>query len=329
MGERRPLVAVTFPADKDGLAELLGRAAGVETVADLPDPERARTLQAASVVFAWNWRNELRPSEGPALGARFVQLLSAGADHLPFDQLPPNAVIASNAGAYAEPMAEHAVAMALALLKRLPRHHAQLAAGIWDQSSFNRPVRGAVGAILGFGGIGKATGRLLRALGAHVHAVNTSGRTDEPVEFVGTLGDLDAVLAAADVLLIALPLTRRTRGLIGARELGLMKPTAVLVNVARGAIVDEAALYEHLRTHPEFAAGIDAWWVEPFGGGEFRVDHPFFELPNVLGSPHDSALVPGIIEEATMRAAANILRFLRGEAVTGVVRAEDYVEGSQ
>jgi glycerate dehydrogenase len=104
-----------------------------------------------------------------------------------------------------------------------------------------------------------------------------------------------------------------------------MKATAVLVNVARGAIVDEDALYEHLRTHPEFSAGIDAWWSEPFGSGQFRVDHPFFELPNVLGSPHNSGVLPGVTEEATRRAAANVLRFLRGEPVTGLVRAEDYV----
>ena len=325
---QRPLVAVTFPAGRERLDELLGDAARVATVADLAEQERGRVLGAADVLFVWNWRRELRAGERRGLRPRFVQLLSAGADQLPFDELPPDAVIASNVGAYAEPMAEHAVAMALALLKRLPQHHAELAAGVWDQGPVNRPVRGAVCTILGFGGIGKATARLLRGLGARIQAVNTSGRTDEPVEFVGTLDDLDVVLGAADVLVIALPLTRRTRGLIGGRELGRMKPTAVLVNVARGAIVDQAALYEHLRTHPEFSAGIDAWWVEPFGSGEFRVEHPFFELPNLLGSPHNSALVPQVMEEATARAAANIVRFLRGDAVTGVVRAEDYVEGS-
>jgi glycerate dehydrogenase len=325
MADDSPLVAVTFRLGRERLADLFGGAVRAESLDGLPDDERARTLGVADALLVGSWRRELRPEEGPALGARFVQLLSAGADQLPFDQLPRNATVASNVGAYAEPMAEHVLAMALALLKRLPQGHAKLAAGVWDQSVPSQWVRGAVCGILGFGGIGKATGRLMRALGLRVHAINTSGRTDEPVEFVGTLDDLDAVLAAADVLVISLPLTRHTRGLIGARELGLMKPTAVLVNVARAAIVDEAALYDHLRAHREFSAGIDAWWVEPFGSGEFRVDHPFFDLPNLLGSPHNSALVPGIMRQATRRAAANVLRFLRGQPVTGVVRAEDYL----
>jgi phosphoglycerate dehydrogenase-like enzyme len=325
MADDRPLVAVTFPLERDQLAGLFGDEVRAESVVGVSEEERARTLGAADALLVWNWRREFRPGEGPMLDARFVQLLSAGADQFPFDQLPSKAIVAGNVGAYAEPMAEHVAAMSLALLKRLPQGHAELAAGVFDQSTPNRWVRGSVCGILGFGGIGKATGRLMRALGLRLHAVNTSGGTDEPVEFVGTLDDLDAVLAAADVLVIALPLTLRTRGLIGARELGLMKPTAVLVNVARGAIVDEDALYEHLRTHPEFLAGIDAWWSEPFGSGQFRVDHPFFELPNLLGSPHNSGVLPGVTEEATRRAAANVLRFLRGEPVTGTVRAEDYV----
>ena len=128
--EHRPLVAVTFPAQRERLAGLFGDAARVVPVADLPEQERARTLRAADVLFVWNWRRELRPGESRTLHPRFVQLLSAGADQLPFAALPPGAVIASNVGAYAEPMAEHAVAMALALLKRLPQRHAELAGGV-------------------------------------------------------------------------------------------------------------------------------------------------------------------------------------------------------
>lgn len=317
------VVTVTFgPADA-AVAEALGPDVELRSVAGVPDEERSRILAQSDVLFCWNVARELRPGEGRALPARFVQLVSAGADHLPFDELPADAVVASNVGAYAEPMAEHVLAMTLALLKRLPENHAKLASGVWNQT-LTRSLSGSVCGILGFGGIGKATARRFSTLGARIQAVNTSGRTDEPVEFVGTLEDLDRVLASSDVVVVCLPLTRRTTGLIGTRELAAMKPDAVLVNVGRGAIIDETALYEHLRRHPEFSAGIDTWWGEPFHARQFHVDHPFLELPNVLGSPHNSALVPGIVEEAMLIAAANIRRFLAGEAVTGVVRPEEY-----
>lgn len=317
-------VAVTFPrADPGRIGRQLGDGVTVTAVDGLDDDARARALGEADALLVWNWPREMRPGEGPPLPARFVQLISAGADHLPFDQLPAGAMVASNVGGYAEPMAEHTVAMVLALLKRLRATHDELAAGRWDQAS-TRTLDGAVCAILGYGGIGRATARLLLAFGAEIHAVNTSGRTDDPVAFVGTLDDLPQVLAAADVVVLSLPLTRRTRGLIGADELAMMKPTAVLANVARGAIVDQDALYEHLVRTPTFAAAIDAWWVEPMHDGQFRVDHPFFDLPNVLGSPHNSALVPSAVGRAIGRAVANVRRFLDGEPVTGVAHPEDY-----
>jgi phosphoglycerate dehydrogenase-like enzyme len=134
MADGRPLVAVTFHLDREQLAELFGDEVRAESVAGMPEEERARTLEAADALLVWNWRRELWPEEGPALGARFVQLISADADQLPFDQVPLKAVVASNVGAYAEPMAEHALAMGLALLKRLPQGHAKLAAGVFDQS---------------------------------------------------------------------------------------------------------------------------------------------------------------------------------------------------
>ncbi|HMK63835.1 MAG TPA: 2-hydroxyacid dehydrogenase [Acidimicrobiales bacterium] len=320
-------MAVTFSPVDDTMVGDLGDLADVRSTVGAPDDERARTLEGADVLFSWNYAKELRPGEGAALGARFVQLISAGADHLAFDQLPRQSVVASNVGAYAEPMAEHVLSMALALLKQLPQGHAKLASGIWDQS-MTRRLSGSVCGVLGFGGIGRATARRMQALGARIYAVNTGGRTTDTVEFVGTLDQLDTVLKAADVLVLCLPLTRRTRGLIGKRELELMKPDAVLVNVGRGGLVVEDDLYDHLRRHPEFSAGIDTWWGEPFRGGQFSVHRPFFELPNFIGSPHNSALVPGALHEALSAALSNIRRFLRGEPVTGIVRSEDYVANS-
>jgi len=234
-------------------------------------------------------------------------------------------MLAANVGAYAQPMAEYVMAVTLALARRLPQRHAEMAGGEFGMWKPVLTLDGAVCAVLGFGGIGKATGRLMRAFGARIHAVNTSGRTTEPVDFAGTLADLDQVLAEADVLVIALPLTRSTRGLIGARELGLMKPEAILVNVGRAAIVDERALYEHLRDHPEFCAGLDAWWHEPAPGAEFSTGYPFFDLPNMIGSPHNSGVTDGALQVGAVRAAENVRRFLHGEAVTGVVRREDYL----
>jgi phosphoglycerate dehydrogenase-like enzyme len=222
-------------------------------------------------------------------------------------------------------MAEYVMAMALALARRLPQRHADLAAGKFKMWERVLTLDGAVCAILGFGGIGRATARLMRAFGARIHAVNSSGRTSEPVEFIGTLSDLDQVLTAADVLVIALPLINATRGLIGARELGLMKPAAILVNVGRAAIVNERALYEHLRDQPEFCAGIDTWWQEPAAGSGFRTGYPFFDLPNLIGSPHNSGVTDGALQAGARRAAENVRRFLRGDAVIGVARREDYL----
>jgi phosphoglycerate dehydrogenase-like enzyme len=323
-----PLVAVSYPVDEEFERinrEVLGGEARITFLQRLPREEWPAVLAQAEVLLAWNLPREV-PVEllAAAKTLRFMQLLSAGLDHVDFGQIPDRVVVAGNVGAYAQPMAEHAMAMTLALAKRLPQHHAELARGVFDQETPSLTLEDSICGILGFGGIGKATARLMRPFGARIFAINTSGRTDEPMDFVGTLGDLDAILGQLDVVIVALPLTRATRGLIGRARLELMKPTAILVNVARGAVIDEGALYEHLRANPQFCAGIDAWWQEPFGQGSFATNYPFFELPNLIGSPHNSAIVPGILYRAARQAAANVRRFLRGEPVAGVARREDY-----
>jgi glycerate dehydrogenase len=331
---RESLVAVSYPVDDEFTRINTGVLDGFARVVFLhgrPEDEFRETMRQADVLIGWHLSEELPVGtwqDAPRL--RFVQLLSAGADAVDFAAIPERLTLASNVGAYAKPMAEYVMAVTLALARRLPQRHADLARGEFKMWERVLTLDGAVCAILGFGGIGQATADLMRAFGARIHAVNTSGRTGEPVEFIGTLADLDQVLAAADVLVMALPLTNITRGLIGARELGLMKPTAILVNVGRAAIVDERALYEHLRDQPGFCAGIDTWWREPGAGGPGSGSHwspgyPFFDLPNVIGSPHNSGVTDGALQFGAGQAAENVLRFLRGEAVTGVTRREDYL----
>ncbi len=322
-------IVITYKVSEEKrtlLKEIFGNEARLTFLADMPPGLRQQTLISAHVLLSWNPPRELGPSEfGLLQNVRMIQLLSAGADSVPFSALPEGVVTAGNVGAYAEPMAEHVLAMALALSKNLlPKHH-RLSKGDFDQKTLNRMLRGSTCAILGFGGIGKAVARLMRSFGVRIHAVNTSGRTDEPVEFVGTLKDLEQVLSVSDIAVISLPLMKATRRLIGKRELGWMKKDAILINVARGEIIDEGALYEHLTSHPDFQAGIDVWWIEPFKHGEFRTSYPFFSLPNLIGSPHNSSLVPGITEEATRRAVENVKRFLKGDPIKGVIRREEYI----
>ena len=316
----------TGEASRALLRELFDASANLSFLADLLPAERKLALADADVLLTWNLPKELHEGEyGFIKNVRLIQLLSAGADHVPYADLPPHITIASNVGAYAAPMAEHVMAMTLALAKNLAREHRNLAQGAFNQSRPNRLLRGMVCGILGFGGIGKATAALMRPFGMQIFALNTTGRTEEPVAFIGTLRDLRYLLSSSDVVVISLPLVKGTRGLIGKGELAWMKNDAILINVARGNIIDEAALYEHLKEHPDFKVGIDAWWIEPFGSGEFRTSYPFFSLPNIVGSPHNSAIVPGINEESTRRAVENIWRFWKGEPVRGKVRREDYL----
>jgi phosphoglycerate dehydrogenase-like enzyme len=326
----RALVTLSSPNPevRAAILETLEPLAGVNFLSEVDEEQRGAAIQSADALLGLNIAGELSGPDELAMprAARLIQVVSAGVDRVPFDQLPPGVPVASNAGAFAQPMAEHVLALALALAKRLPQNHAGLARGEFNQRTPTLRIQGSLVAVLGFGGIGRASAKLFQALGARVHAVNRSGRTDAPVDSIGTLADLDAVLAAADILVLSLPLNRATRGLIGARELALMKPGAILVNVARAAIIDENALYEHLQGNPSFSAGIDAWWQEPRGGPPFATRRPFFELPNLLGSPHNSALVAGALTGAARRASANVARALQGEPVQNLVDRADYVD---
>ncbi len=311
-------VVVTFelqPRDRAIVADALGGAAQAVYLTDLDDRGREAALGAATVLLARNTGKELSGQEhGLVDDVRLIQFMSAGIDFVPLKQLSPGVPVAANGGAYAEPMAEHGLAMILAAAKRLFVEQAELVAGRFNQHTRNRSLAGGVCGILGFGGIGIAIARLMRALGMRIHAINRRGASEVATDWIGRPDQLNDLLDVSDVLVLCAPLTRTTHGQIGAPQLARMKEDAILVNLARGEIIDEAALFAHLQAHPKFFACIDAWWVEPIRHGVFRMDQPFLTLPNVIGSPHNSASVRGAGEVGLRRAIANIRRVLGGEA---------------
>jgi len=157
--------------------------------------EKQKILLETDILLSWNPTLELKDIEINVLqNLQFVQLLSAGYDHLNFNYFRKT-IIASNQGAYAKPMAEHALAMILALAKKLTKYHNLLSKGVFDQlNSVTRYIHGSNLGIIGYGSIGKETAKLMQPFDVNVYAINTSGKTDDDIAFIGTLQDLDIVL---------------------------------------------------------------------------------------------------------------------------------------
>jgi phosphoglycerate dehydrogenase-like enzyme len=177
--------------------------------------------------------------------------------------------------------------------------------------------------ILGYGRIGQALARRARAFDMSVCAIRRdvvrSG--DDELSFLGGPDALDEVLRRADYLAVTLSLNEETRGLLGARELGLMKPTARLVNVARAEIVDEDALYRALADRRIAGAALDVWYRYPKEPGPtLPARRPFHELDNVLMTPHVSGWTEGMLEARATLIAENIRRAARGEPPLNLVR---------
>ncbi len=321
------LVAIEANAERRALIdETLGGVAAAIFLDDLAESDRPAAVAAANAIFASHI--DRLPDLGRGIGpnCQLLQFYSAGVDYLPLKHLPDALPIAGNGGAFAEPMAEHGLAMALAAGKRLAVEHAKMQAGEFNQFVRNRMFMGGVAGIVGFGGIGVAMARLFKGLGMQVHAINRRGATDADIDWIGGPDDLDRLLAASDVVVLSLPLSQASEGLFDAARLKTMKKDAILVNLARGEIVDEDALYRHLLDNPNFVACIDAWWVEPVRHGRFSMKHPFLDLPNVIASPHNSASVGVWRRNVVIRAAENCRRALLGETPWHLIQPEERMQ---
>jgi len=324
-----PHLIVTYsPAEeiKQIFHEVLGDLADIDFLPGNNVHERINLLNAADVIVALSFsKKEIDPREISHLqNLRFIQLVYAGADNIPFKLIPESIILACNVGAFAEPIAEHVLALVLALAKDLLPNNKMLGEGRFDRSGFNQELRGGICGIIGLGGNGKAIARTMQAMGMHVYGINRSGKTDASIDFIGHTTDLKTVLESSDVVVVTTPLNRDTRDLIGEKELAWMKEDAILINVGRGDVINQKALYDHLKSHPNFRAGIDTWWSEPAGRGELELGFPFFELPNIIGSPHCADHVPQSMPGATRKALENVKRFLLGNNIRGVLDRNDY-----
>jgi glycerate dehydrogenase len=322
-----PVVAIAFnPEDERVRREFDDGLAGKADVVFLPSLEDAARIDAftsAKAVVVRGFKSDLSWIDPKLIVGKLIQTMIAGVDQLPFDSLPPGAMVAHNGGAFAPQMAEHIVGMILAAKKDLLGRHQALARGAWMQADGTRELRGDTCLIVGFGGIGKATAKLLRAFDVRIGAVNRSGRTDEPVDTIGTLASLNELLPRADIIVLSLGLNAQSWDLIDREALASMKRDATLVNVARGAVIDEAALFAHLQANPSFYACIDTWWGEPYPDRKFSAAYPFIDLPNVIGSPHNSATTGTYFVNAARHAVANVCRYLETGTAERLVTEAD------
>lgn len=263
-------------------------------------PDRAREFAIAAV-------------KAPRL--RWLHTFSAGVDDPFFGALRARGVrLSTSSGAHAVPIAQTVILYLLALSRDLPGWLDDQRAARWHPRAI-RDLQGLLVGVLGLGPIGCEVARLCAALGMRVTGVRRRPRGDEPCHTVG-LSELDALLPGLDVLVVALPLSDETRGLIDRNRLSRLAPGALFVNVGRGAIVDEPALIDALRSGQLGGAGLDVFAEEPLPGAS-----PLWHLPNVIVTPHSSGTCPENHLRATEIFLENLAHYVRGEPLRNEVQA--------
>jgi phosphoglycerate dehydrogenase-like enzyme len=310
-----PRILLWSPLD-DYLADLLGasrviRFGRIRSVAELtealPDADgivmlgHLYTAEVAALV------------RDKGVRLRWIQLTTAGYDGITFHGAPETVVVTNAGHSHAPMVAEHAIMLLAALTRRL-----HLFAEPQSRHVFDRGIalplatlEDSTVAILGYGGIGRETARRAKAFGARVVAVARSGRQDEFADAVEPSHHLHAVLAQADSLGITAALTTETQGMIDAHALAAMKPNGVLVNIARGGIVDTGALVDALRSGRLAGAGLDVTDPEPP-----PPDHPLWSCPNLIVTPHVSGMgSPAVRRRIGALVMDNVGRFAGKEAL--------------
>ena len=240
-------------------------------------------------------------------GLRLISLCAVGTDSIDLKTARELGVTVSNQGGSTAPIvAEHEFALMLAVAKRLAYQTAELKAGRWEAGR-NITLSGKTLGVVGTGNTGSAMARLASAIGMEVVAW-TFHPSPERARAIGVrYVELDELLRSSDVVSLHVALSERTRHLLGARELTLMKPGALLVNGSRGAVVETGALVEALRSGHLAGAGLDVFEQEPL-----PADHPLLALEQVVLTPHNADATPEGMDHLNRVAVDNIIAFLEG-----------------
>jgi D-2-hydroxyacid dehydrogenase (NADP+) len=324
-------VVLTTPIDERSVLKIkaVGGGISVDQVSPLIVAERKSDfaneekltflLKRAEVVYGWIHqfpRNLLERTSD----LKWIQVMSAGVDRLPDEILKSPIRIVTTSGLHGTPMGEVVLEMMLMFAKDAPACLQMKQAREWRRYK-PKLLKGQTAGILGLGSVGREIARMCVAFGMKVIGLR---RSDGPplagVERVYPRGELQRLLAESDFVVLALPLTKETRNLIGEPELRSMKPSACLINVARGAVVDEGALIRALEEKWIAGAGLDVFIREPL-----PPESKFYELPNVMFSPHISGEMPDYETHATEIFCENLRRYVAGEPFLHEVdKAKEY-----
>ena len=308
----------------------LKRYADIYWLEDMDGDEQARVLPLIDSVYSHGWPKALDAGKVSRMrNLRLFQAGNAGVNSMRFDLLGKEVVLCSNAGGYSDEVAEFAIGLMLAAGKGIVKFDRQLRAHNYARQGldeFGRLVtsfRGKTLGVVGYGGIGRSTARMVEPFGIKVVAFGRHPVRERGVKVLRGREGLTRLLRESDVVVVAVPLTRATRGLIGGDELRAMKPGAILVNVARGEVIQKEPLYRHLVRNPQFVYATDVWWPE--GGVEsFSPDIPFLELDNFIGTPHasgPSAIITGSVAKGALE---NLTRYFKGQRLKNVVDRTEY-----
>ena len=263
---------------------------------------------------------------------RMIQTFGAGIDRVDLDAVRDRGdIMVCNNHVNSAEVAEFAISLLFAVAKNIIPSDRELRTGNWVHRWGgpvpNLEIRGKNVLIIGLGHIGADIAKRLKSFDVTITAATRSGasRDDNLVDQIVSIDEVKHHVGKSDFVILSLPLTDESAGLVNREFLSLMKPTSILVNISRAQIIDEQALYEALKEKRIYGAGIDVWWRYPTewrGTDTPPSDVPFHELDNIVISPHRAAYSERIERELFLFAAKNLLRFIRGETPLNIIDIE-------